>query len=682
MTHHGQHDAEAAHDMHDMHGGQHAGHDGMMTTMRRRFFFCLILSIPVLLLSPIMGWQLNFGGIHLPIQFSGSEWVSLAFATVIVIVGGWPFLQGAADELKQRRPAMMALISLGILVAYGYSLIVAVIPNQQHAMSFLFELVTLIDIMLLGHWLEMRAVMRAGAATEALAALLPQEVLVIMPHGEHLMPIAEVASGSHIRVRAGERVPLDGEILSGESELDEALVTGESKPVRRRQGDRVIGGSQNGNGTLEVKVTADRDHGFLAQVDTMVASAQQTKSRAENLADRVAGWLFYAALFVAMVTLVVWAPQRGMGPAVMMATTVLVIACPHALGLAIPLVISRATALSAKAGLLVRDRNAYAAGKRARYVLMDKTGTLTAGQFAVRAVVPMAEDSADQVLALAAGLEVGSHHPIATGIMGAVKEQGIAPLSVTAIQTVPGVGLTGQLAEHNVAIITAASARKQQLTFDEAAYRTQISAGYTTSLVVRDQAVIGLIALGDTIKPDALAAVKALRHQGYIPVMITGDNEAAAQVVAQQLGISEVAAGLLPDDKVSQIKRYQQKGAVVMVGDGINDAPSLAQADLGIAIGAGTDVALAAADVVLAAPQLMAIVRFLTLARQTSRKMTENLWWGAGYNLLALPLAAGILAPWNVTLSPAFGGVLMTLSTIVVAINAMLLRGPEKDTRH
>lgn len=671
MDHHEHNHATMAHDAHAGHGDM-----GMMTDMRRRFFFCLILSVPVLLLEPLMGWTPQIGQFSLPLTFTGSHWLSLVFATLIFLYGGWPFLTGAVGEFKQHQPAMMALIALGILVSYGYSLLIMIVPRIGGGMSFLVELVTLIDIMLFGHWLEMRAVMRAGAATTALAALIPDDVHIVTESGVRRIPLANVEVGDRIQVAAGERIPLDGVVVSGTSDVDESLLTGESRPVNKKTGDDVTGGALNGNGTLVVTVAADRTHGFLAQVDDLVMSAQMQKSQAEDRADRVAGWLFYAAIIVAVLAFAVWTRRSGVGPAIMTATTVLVIACPHALGLAIPLVIARATALSANAGLLVRDRNAYTAGRKARYVLFDKTGTLTLGQFSLQRLVPTAGTSPETLLAVAAGLELGSSHPIATGILTTAAARHVEPAKVTAIQALPGEGLTGRLGTHGVAILTVRAVKARHLNFDYQIYNEERTAGHTISLVVQDNVVIGLVAMGDTVKPDAVTAITSLKQMGYTPVMLTGDNAQAATGVAATLGITEVAAELLPADKVERVRDYQTRGRVVMVGDGINDAPSLAQADSGIAIGAGTEVAQAAADVVLVQPQLQAIVTFLGLTQRTSRKMTQNLWWGAGYNLFALPLAAGVLAPFDITLAPAVGGLLMTLSTIVVAINALALRLP------
>lgn len=655
------------------HGGGHMMHMG---NLKQKFWVSLIVMIPVLLLSQFMGMDIHLGVLQLPIVFPGSDWLVLILSSFLFFYGGWPFLTGAKSELQSRQPAMMSLIAMGITVAYGYSLYAFVmnhfIAPHGMVMDFFWELATLIVIMLLGHWIEMNAVMAAGNAVEKLAALLPNQAHVV--HGDSVMdmPLSEVQVGTRLRVLAGEQMPADGEIVSGSSSVNESLVTGEAKAVRKAGGDKVIGGSINGDGVIEIQVTGTGESGYLAQVMKLVQSAQANKSKAEGMADKVAGWLFYAALAVGILAFILWMPS-GLATAFERMVTVFIIACPHALGLAIPLVIARSTSIGATNGLLIRNRQALETAKRAKYMLMDKTGTLTEGKFTVATTLHFADQSQEEILATMAALESHSEHPLATGIKAAAIEQKLTVPAAENVQVMKGVGLSGTVDGIQYEIVNARYLQDHQLTYDKTHADQWAAAGNSLAFLLKGQHVLGMVAEGDQLKSSSKAFVAELKQQGITPVMLTGDNHETAKKVASQLGLTEFQAELKPEDKVAQVKAYQQHGVVMMVGDGVNDAPSLAQADIGVAIGAGTDVAIDTADVVLVHSDPADILNFLSLAKATNRKMVQNLWWGAGYNILAIPLAAGILAPVGFILSPAVGAAIMSLSTIVVALNAMTL---------
>ena len=668
--------------------GRGSSSGGMMmhgANLKRRFFVSLVLTIPVLLLSSPMGLALP-----ITLSFPGSDWLVAVLATVLFAYGGWPFLRGAADEVRNRKPAMMTLVALGITTAYVYSMYAFVMGSVLHAddmrMDFFWELATLIVIMLLGHWIEMRAVMGAGDALKEMAELLPAQAHVLQEDGSYAdVPLDEVQVGQTVMVEAGEKVPADGEVTDGSSSVNEALVTGEARAVEAEAGDMVFGGSQNGDGTLYVRVTGTGQSGYLAQVMRLVSEAQQEKSHAEVLSDKVARWLFYAAVAVGLAAFAAWlVVTRSVDDAVTRMVTVFVIACPHALGLAIPLVAARSTSLGARNGLLVRRRRALETAPRVNVVMMDKTGTLTEGDFRVAEVRAAGKregsasgsDADECVLALMAGLEQSSSHPLAASIVAEARERGVRPVDVRDVQAVAGVGVKGTLDDGSHALI--ANARyldEQGIPYERAAFDELAGRGLTVSYLVVDGEVCGVAAQGDQIKPTARQAVRELKARGVVAVMLTGDNEAAARSVARTLGIDEFRAGLLPQDKVKLVQQRRDAGDVVMmVGDGINDAPALARADVGVAIGAGTDVAIDSADVVLVKSDPEDIVRLLDLGTNTTRKIKQNLWWGAGYNIVAIPLAAGVLAPVGILLSPAAGAVLMSQSTVIVAVNAMTLK--------
>lgn len=654
-------------------GGGHMMHMG---NFKQKFWLSLIVAIPIFILSPFMG-------INLPFQFTftGSDWIVLVLATFLFFYGGQPFLSGAKGELQDKSPAMMTLISMGISVAYIYSLYAFIanhfINQNGHVMDFFWELASLIVIMLLGHWIEMNAVMNAGNALEKMAALLPSMAHVIDDNGKlQDIELNKLSEGQKVVVQAGEKVPADGDVVAGSSSVNESLVTGEAKAVTKTTGDQVIGGSVNGNGNLTVKVTGTGETGYLAQVMKLVNQAQQEQSKAEGMAEKVAKYLFYAALSVGIIAFFVWLGIGGPDTALERMVTVLVIACPHALGVAIPLVVARSTSIAATNGLLIRDRHAIETAKHVDTVLMDKTGTLTEGVFKVDQVKALQTDtSAKQVLQLFASLESNSSHPLATGILTAAKEQQIELTEVSDVEAVQGVGLNGKVAGQSYSIVTADYLEKQQIEFDQGEFKQLASAGNSVSYLISDGRALGLIAQGDQIKPAAKAFIAQLHQMGIQSVMLTGDNEPAAKQVAAQLGELTVEANLKPEDKEKIVREYQANGhQVMMVGDGINDAPSLARANIGVAIGAGTDVAIDSADVILVKSNPKDILNFLNLARATNRKMVQNLWWGAGYNIIAIPLAAGVLAGIGIVLSPAVGALIMSLSTIIVAMNAMTLK--------
>ncbi|MCJ2385141.1 heavy metal translocating P-type ATPase [Lactiplantibacillus plantarum] len=667
----------AHHDSNDM-GDMDMGNGEMMHmgNLKLKFWVALVLTIPIIIMSPMMGVNLPFQIVFRP----WSDYIVAILGTILFLYGGQPFFSGAKAEVKNHKPAMMTLITMGISVAYVYS-IYAVVANdllnaKPMVTDFFWELATLIVIMLLGHWIEMNTVMNAGSAVDKLAKLLPSTAHKLVDGQVHDVAIADLANGDQVQVRAGEQIPADGTVLNGATSVNEAMVTGEAKLVEKRAKDQVVGGSVNGDGTFEMKVTGTGESGYLAQVMKLVSDAQAAKSSQENMADKVAGLLFYAALTVAIVAFIVWLLVGNLALALSIAVTVLVIACPHALGLAIPLVVARSTAIAASHGLLIRNRDAMEQVKKLNYALMDKTGTLTAGNFKVADYQSSADRlTADAVLAMMAGLENGSSHPLAVGILAAAKEHQLTPKVSQDVHQITGVGLSGTIDGQTYQIVSAAYLDKQNLAYDQQTFNRLASAGNSVSFLIQEQTVLGFVAQGDQIKPEAKNLIDSLKAQNITPVMLTGDNPQSAQVVAKQLGITEVHAGLLPEDKAKLVQQYQADGShVMMIGDGVNDAPSLARADIGVAIGSGTDVAIDSADIVLVKSNPNDVVDFLALARRTTRKMAQNLWWGAGYNVITIPLAAGILAPLGFILNPMFGAVVMSLSTVIVAINAMTLR--------
>lgn len=675
MSGHDHHDMNHGMNGHDHHEMDHGGmdHSMHMGNFKQKFWLSLVLSLPIIIFSPMMGMQLPF-----QFTFPGSEWVVLVLATILFIYGGEPFLSGAKMELKMKSPAMMTLIAMGISVAYIYSLysfIANKVNPHEHVMDFFWELATLIVIMLLGHWVEMSAVSNASNALKKLAELLPDEVNKIDADGStSKVKLQDIHYGDLLLVRAGDKMPTDGEIIKGSTIVDESAVTGESKGVQKNVGDTVIGGSVNGDGTIRVKVTGTGEDGYLAKVMTMVQQAQQEKSKLESISDKVAKWLFYIALAAGILTSIAWLIVADLPQALDRMVTVFVIACPHALGLAIPLVIARSTSLAAKNGLLLKSRQALEQGNQLDYVFLDKTGTLTEGKFTVTGVEALAEMDKTEVLKYIGALESQTNHPLAVGVMNYLKSESIESYQAQDVSILKGIGVSGTVEGHQVILANQKEVEKRQLNFDQEKLKDYQAQGNTISFLLIDDQLIAFFAMGDTLKAQAQDFIKELRDVEIEPVMLTGDNQAAAKAVADYLGIKEFYSELLPDDKEKIIKEYTDKGKkVMMVGDGINDAPALARASIGMAIGAGTDIAIDSADVVLTNSNLPDILKFVRLAKKTHSKMIQNLWWGAGYNILAIPLAAGVLAPLGILLSPAVGAILMSLSTIIVAINAMTL---------
>jgi P-type Cu2+ transporter len=651
--------------------GHHGGHDhgDMVNDFKKRFFVSLAITVLILALSPMIQ---GFLGVEW--RFPYDQYILFSLSTFIFFYGGWPFLTGAISELKERNPGMMTLIGLAILVAYSYS---SLTVFGWEGKDFFWELATLIDIMLLGHWVEMRSVMGASNALEQLVKLMPNEAHKLDEDGNvHDVPLSELKSRDRVLVKPGEKIPVDGSIIDGKSAVDESLLTGESVPIEKAEGDSVIGGSVNKEGSLTIQVEKTGEESFLSQVITMVKEAQESRSKTQDLTNRAAKWLFYIALLSGFVTLVIWLSLGELFDVAMeRMVTVMVIACPHALGLAAPLVIAVSTSISAKKGLLIRNRANFESARNLNAVVFDKTGTLTKGEFGVTDIIPMNEISEEEVLSYAASIEQNSEHPIATGIVQRAKDKEVTIHKVTDFQSITGKGIQGKADGKVVNVVSPKYVNDQQLDYDQQLFNEMSEQGKTVVFVLVDEELIGMIALADMVRDTAKEAIVALKEQDIHPIMLTGDNRKVANWVAKQLGIDEVYAEVLPDDKANQVKEIKEKGwKVAMTGDGVNDAPALATADLGIAIGAGTDVAMETADVVLVKSNPKDVVALMELSRKTYRKMVQNLWWAAGYNIFAIPLAAGVLAPIGIVLSPAVGAILMSLSTVIVAINAKLLK--------
>ncbi|WP_228484823.1 heavy metal translocating P-type ATPase [Microbacterium cremeum] len=677
---HAAHAGHAAPGGHARHGG-HAGHGAdHVAQFRRLFWINLALAVPVVALSGMFAMILGYSLPDVPLI----GWIPPVLGTVMFVWGGRPFLTGAVSELRARQPGMMLLIGLAITVAFVASW-GATLGLLDHQLDFWWELALLIVIMLLGHWLEMRSLAQTTSALDSLAALLPDEAERV--EGDRIVTVApaELRVGDVVVVRPGGSVPADGRIVDGRADMDESMITGESRPVARAAGDPVTAGTVATDSGLRVEVTAIGDDTTIAGIRRLVAEAQNSTSRAQRLADRAAGWLFWFALGAAAVTAIVWTVLGLPDEAVVRTITVLVIACPHALGLAIPLVVSIATERAARGGVLVKDRLALESMRTIDAVLFDKTGTLTKGEPTVVDVAAESGLDADTVLALAAAAEADSEHPLARAIVRAAEARGIRIPTATGFASSPAVGVTATVEGRDVRVggprlledvgaadVSAAEAWREQ--------------GSIVLHVVREGTVIGGLALADEIRPESREAVEALHKLGVEVVMITGDAEPVARSVAEALGIRRVFAGVRPEDKAAKVAELQREGKkVAMVGDGVNDAPALARADVGIAIGAGTDVAIGSAGVILASSDPRSVLSVIELSRASYRKMTQNLWWAAGYNLISVPLAAGVLAPVGLVLPMSVGAILMSLSTIVVALNAQLLRrldlAPERSAR-
>ncbi|MFC4138609.1 MULTISPECIES: heavy metal translocating P-type ATPase [unclassified Microbacterium] len=666
-TAHAGHENHGGHEEHAGHGDHagHAGHGDHVGQFRRLFWINLIIAVPVVALSPMFAMILGY---EVP---TWARWIAPVLGTVMYVWGGRPFLTGAVSELKARKPGMMLLIGLAITVAFLASW-GASLGILHHELEFWWELALLIVIMLLGHWLEMRSLAQTSSALDSLAALLPDEAERV--DGDEITKVSpsDLRVGDVVIVRPGGSVPADGRIVDGRADMDESMLTGESRTVSRGTGDQVTAGTVATDSGLRVEVTATGDDTALAGIRKLVADAQASSSRAQRLADRAAAWLFWFALGAAAITAVVWSVIGLPDEAVIRTITVLVIACPHALGLAIPLVVSIATERAARAGVLVKDRLALESMRDIDAVLFDKTGTLTKGEPTVTGVAPVGDHTSDEVLALAAAAEADSEHPLAKAIVRAASDLTVA--KATGFTSSPAVGVTATVDGHEVRV--GGPRLLEELGASEVPDAADWRADGAIILhVVRDGQVIGGLKLADEIRSESREAVEALRAKGVEVVMITGDAEAVAHAVASELGIERVFAGVRPEDKSAKVAELQREGKkVAMVGDGVNDAPALAQADVGIAIGAGTDVAIASAGVILASDDPRSVLSVIELSRASYRKMKQNLWWAAGYNLISVPLAAGVLAPIGFVMPMSVGAVLMSLSTIVVALNAQSLR--------
>lgn len=646
------------------HGG-HEAHTSGIADFKKRFYVVLVLTVPIMLLSEMIQHWLN-----IYISFPGSKYVLIILSSVVFFYGGWPFLKGLLDELRAKSPGMMTLIALAITVAYVFSM--AVMFGFE-GMDFFWELATLIVIMLLGHWLEMKSVLGASKALQLLVSMMPAEAHLVQ--GDHIMEVKleELKKEDIILIRPGEKVPADGIVVDGESYLNESMLTGESKPVKKEKNDKVIGGSINGNGSLRVKVLHTGKDSYLNKVITLVQEAQKAKSRTQHLADRAAKWLTYIALGVGFLTLIVWlALGQGTNYAIERMVTVMVISCPHALGLAIPLVVAISTAVSAQHGLLIRNRTAFENSRKITAIVFDKTGTLTKGEFGVTRMETIGNVTKKEMLQYAAALEQSSEHPIAAGIVKKAKEEKIEISKAENFTAITGKGVEATVNGKNVKVVSPGYLKEKQM---------PVPAGSTSSeaetivFVLLDNQLTGYIALADELRPESKPAMEAFKKNGIKVMMATGDNERVAKAVAQQVGLHGYFAEVLPHQKVEIVKELQSKNEfVAMTGDGVNDAPALAQADVGIAVGSGTDVAAETADIILVNSNPKDILNLILFGKATYKKMLQNLIWATGYNALAIPLAAGVLSASGFVLDPAIGAVFMSLSTIIVAINAQLLK--------
>ena len=654
---------------HDEHHGHHDHHAHMVADFRKRFWISLVITIPILLLSPLIA---GFLGIEQAVSFPGQIYVLFILASAVFFYGGYPFLNGMREELSKMRPGMMTLIAVAIVTAYIYS--AAVVFGLKGKMFF-WELATLVDIMLLGHWIEMKSVMGASRALEEMAKLMPKDAHKIMADGSTAdIPISDLHVGDRVLIKPGEKLPADGKVIDGESWVDESLLTGESKPIRKKAGMPVVGGAINGDGSLTVEVTKAGADSFLSQAIELVRQAQESKSKTQDLANRAALWLTIIALTAGAGTLLVWlfVMDKDLAFALERAVTVMVITCPHALGLAIPLVVAVSTALSSRNGLLIRNRTAFEQARNIDAIIFDKTGTLTQGKFGVTDILRFQEDyDEDELLNIAAAVENHSEHPIARGIVSSAKK----PHSVENFKAIPGKGAQGLVKGKSVKVVSPGYLQENGIQIADKRIGTLSSQGKTVVFLIIDDTVQAAIAMADIIREESKQAISRLKKMGIKSMMLTGDNRQVAQWVSEELGLDEFFAEVLPHEKAEKVREVQSKGLIVaMTGDGVNDAPALAQADVGIAIGAGTDVAVETADIVLVRSNPLDVVALIGFAKATYRKMVQNLAWATGYNVFAIPLAAGVMYSAGILLSPAMGAVLMSLSTVVVAINARFLK--------
>jgi Cu2+-exporting ATPase len=648
----------------------HHDHSAMVADFRRRFWVSLVLTVPILALSPMIR---GLFGLEEALAFPGDSVMLWALSSVVFFYGGWPFLAGMTGELRKKQPGMMTLIALAITVAYVYSsLVVFRLPGE----GFFWELATLIDVMLLGHWIEMRSVMGASRALEELVRLMPSEAQRLREDGStETVPVTELRHGDRVLVRPGEKIPTDGTIREGRTTVNQAMLTGESKPVEKAEGDEVIGGAINGESAFVFEVTRTGAETYLSQVIDLVRQAQESRSRSQDVANRAAQWLTFIAISVGALTLAAWLIfGQGFNFALARSVTVMVIACPHALGLAVPLVVAVSTTLSATSGLLIRDRSAFERARELQAVVFDKTGTLTEGRFGVTDVIPLGGYDETGLLRLAASLESQSEHPIAAGVVLEAERRGMEFPPPRDFQAIPGRGARATVDGREVAVVSPGYLAEHGLTADDPRVREVAEQGKTVVYVLVDGRVEGSLALADIIREESREALRRLKEMGVQVMMLTGDAEAVARWVSRELDLDDYFAEVLPHEKAAKIREVKSRNlTVAMVGDGINDAPALVEADVGIAIGAGTDVAVESADIVLVRSDPRDVAAIVILARATYRKMVQNLWWATGYNVVAIPLAAGVLYPWGIVLTPAVGAVFMSLSTVIVAINAQLL---------
>ncbi|MEX0724531.1 MAG: heavy metal translocating P-type ATPase [Gracilimonas sp.] len=673
---HNQHNKEDHSDHNDHSGHEHGDHENhshhdhhkqMVQDFKFRFWWVLGLTIPILALSPMIQ---DFLGVDW--RFTADKWILAALSTIVYFFGGWPFLTGLVDELKKKQPGMMTLIGLAISIAYLYS--TSVVFGFEGDLLY-WELSTLVGIMLLGHWIEMRSVMSASSALEELAELLPGKAHRVKEDGStEDVSVDELQQGDKVLIKPGEKIPADGKVVKGESSVNEAMLTGESKPVDKAKGDEVIGGSVNEKGSLTIEISKTGEDSFLSQVMNLVEEAQQSKSRTQDLANRAAFWLTIVAITAGLITFGAWIFFTGQSFDFAMNRTVavMVITCPHALGLAIPLVVSRSTSIAATNGFLIRNRAAFEQARNLDAVIFDKTGTLTEGTFTVTDTLNFNNEySDDEILKYAASLEKNSEHPLAKGILEKADET----WEPEEFDSITGKGIQGKVNGKSVKVISPGYIREKELDYPENKVEEISSQGKTVVFVIIEDELAGAIALGDEIRKSSKSAIDALHKMGIECIMLTGDNQQTAEYVAGELGIDQVFAEVLPDQKANKVKEVQNQGKLVaMTGDGVNDAPALAQADVGIAIGAGSDVAVETGDIVLVKNNPEDVTALIKLSKSTYGKMVQNLWWASGYNIGAIPLAAGALYAWGVILSPAVGAILMSLSTVIVAINARFLK--------
>jgi len=669
MEHHAMgHDMPAGHNKKATH--EHENHHAhMVADFRRRFWISLVITIPILTLSPLIQ---ELVGIRDILRFPGDLYVLWALSTVVFFYGGYPFLKGLLDELKSKSPGMMTLLALAITVAYGYS---SAVVFGLSGKIFFWELVTLVDIMLLGHWIEMKSIMGASRALEELARLMPSEAHKLMPDGTIKdISLDELLIGDRVVVKPGEKMPADGSVVDGETSVNEAMLTGESNPVFKKAGNKVIGGSVNGEGSITIEVQKTGKDSYLSQMLALVKEAQGSKSRTQDLANRAALWLTVIALSAGTITIVLWLVilNQEFAFSLERMVTVMVITCPHALGLAVPLVVAVSTAVSARNGLLIRNRASFERARNIQAILFDKTGTLTEGKFGVTDIVTLSSNMDEkELLKYAASVEAYSEHPIAKGIILSSREK----LPAEGFKMIPGKGAQGKVNGKDVKIVSPGYLKENDIAISDERIEKLFSQGKTVIFVMIDGEPKGAIALADIIRPESKKAISQLKQMGIRCMMITGDNKQVAKWVAEEVGLDEYFAEVLPDKKTEKVKEVQSRGLIVaMTGDGVNDAPALAQADVGIAIGAGTDVAVETADIILVRSNPLDAVAIIGLARATYRKMIQNLGWATGYNFFAIPIAAGALYNFGILLSPAMGAILMSLSTVIVAINARLLR--------